>query len=501
MDFTKLNEFINIFNEKYAAIKQENKSKNIRKIKKYIKTLKSKESESTNEYEESVSTKNRSNVLHKIDHLLSFCPTSLNDCVSTGDNNMIHDIFKIFQFFNSTDNITKIEKLSSSTGANSFVYKILRQNDINNSIVTFLKTPKRVKGRENTDSLLYEYFVGDHLNSFTRTPNLVKTVNLLYIDNNDYFEEINFVGALTVPILTQSFDPINQKPPNFFFDKLESIILETMYANNSINLLSKLQKNNNGVYDLKFYETDLWKILLQLFAFLHIHQYVFTHYDLHLNNIMLIQIPNKKMKFVYGKEPYDAISFESNYLVKIIDYGRVYLRKHTDMFRNTMKDIEVKNLKAFSFLVNQQNRKNYETYHYRYITSYKRNKSYDLQSLVYIRDFYNHRKSVHNTNNENALKIKTDFLNKVQYIDQKQFHGTPELEDSLDKRKINTVKDAFIELKNSILPFVNKTINDPRIQLLCTYNIDTTVIGNNDSEINVPFGFEMNKSHKGKGRS
>ena len=41
MDFTKLNELINIFNKKYAAMKQENKSKNIRKIKKYIKSLKS----------------------------------------------------------------------------------------------------------------------------------------------------------------------------------------------------------------------------------------------------------------------------------------------------------------------------------------------------------------------------------------------------------------------------------------------------------------------------
>ena len=497
MDFNKLNELINIFNQKYAAMKQENKSKNIRKIKKYIKSLKS--NDDSNVLEKSTKSKQSDNskVSQKIDHLLSFCPTSLNDCVSIGDNKMIHDIFKLFQFFNTTDNITKIEKLSSSTGANSFVYKILRQNDINNSIVTFLKTPKRVKGRENTDSLLYEYFVGDHLNSFTRTPNLVKTVNLLYIENNDYFTEINTLGALTVPIIKESFDPINQKPINFFFNKLESIILETMYANNSINLLSKLQKNNNGVYDLKFYETDLWKILLQLFAFLHIHQYVFTHYDLHLNNIMLIQIPNKKMKFVYGKEPYHAISFESKYLVKIIDYGRVYLRQHTDMFRDIMKVSNVKNLQAFSFLINQRNRKNYETYRYRYITSYKRNKSYDLQSLVYIRELYNHRKSVNN--DETALRIKTNFLNKVQYYhDQKQFHGTPELEDSLDNTKINTVEDAYIELKNTILPVLDRKINDTRFQLLCTYTIDTTVILNDDKDIHLPFGFEMSKSHKGK---
>jgi len=205
---------------------------------------------------------------------------------------------------------------------------------------------------------------------------------------------------------------------------------------------------------------------------------------------MLIQIPNKKMKFVYGKEPYDAISFESNYLVKIIDYGRVYLRQHTDMFRNTMKDRNVKNLQAFSFLINQRNKKDYETYRYRYITSYKRNKSYDLQSLVYIREPYNDRKNVLNTTNETALKMKTDFLKRVQYIDQKQFHGTPELEDSLDKKKINTVEDAYIELKNNILPLLDKMINGTRPQLLCTYTIDTTVILK-DEEIRVPFGFEM----------
>ena len=152
MDFNKLNELIHIFNEKYAAMKQENKSKNIRKIKTYIK---SKESESTNDLNVTKSKQSEnSKVSQKIDYLLSFCPTSLNDCVSIGDNKMIHDIFKLFQFFNSTDNITKIEKLSSSTGANSFAYKILRKNDTNNTIVTFIKTPKRVKGRENTDSLL-----------------------------------------------------------------------------------------------------------------------------------------------------------------------------------------------------------------------------------------------------------------------------------------------------------------------------------------------------------
>ena len=147
IDHNKLNELINNFNKKYAAMKHDNKNRNIRKLKKYIKSLKTKESESTNDsnvLEKSTKSKQSDNskVSQKIDHLLSFCPTSLNDCVSIGDNKMIHDIFKLFQFFNTTDNITRIEKLSSSTGANSFAYKILRKNDTNNTIVTFLKTPK-----------------------------------------------------------------------------------------------------------------------------------------------------------------------------------------------------------------------------------------------------------------------------------------------------------------------------------------------------------------------
>jgi hypothetical protein len=209
---------------------------------------------------------------------------------------------------------------------------------------TFLKTPKREKNHENTDSLLYEYFVGNILNTFTRTPNLVKTLNLLYTQSDDYFEAINTDGKLKQAHL-KHFQSINNTPITYFFDKLEYILLETVFLTNSTNLFQMLKEP----YDFFFYQTELWKILFQLYAFLRIHQNIFTHYDLHLNNIMLIKIPNKKLQFVYD-DGVKQISFQTMYLIKIIDYGRVFLREHTDSFVKNMTQKDKKN-RAFSFLV------------------------------------------------------------------------------------------------------------------------------------------------------
>jgi len=194
---------------------------------------------------------------------------------------------------------------------------------------------------------------------------------------------------------------------------------------------------------------------------------------------MLIKIPNKKLQFVYN-DGVKQISFQTMYLIKIIDYGRVFLRKHTDSFVKNMTQTDQKN-RAFSFLVH-----NKKESRLKYITSYKRNKSYDLQALVHIRKLY----ALRANKSETVLDKKKKFLNKIKYGIQ-DYHGTPELDDSKDKKTINTVEDAYVELKNTIIPFLDKNINDKRLQLLCTYTIDTTVIGNNDDEIRVPFGFEM----------
>ena len=204
---------------------------------------------------------------------------------------------------------------------------------------------------------------------------------------------------------------------------------------------------------------------------------------------MLINIPNKKLQFVYD-DGVKRISFETIYLVKIIDYGRVFLRKHTDSFVKYMTQKD-KNNRAFSFLVN-----NNKESRLKYITSYKRNRSYDLQALVNIRNLYALRANKSDNKSERVFENKRIFLNKIKYGFQ-NYHGTPELGDSKDKKTINTVEDAYVELKNTIVPFLDKNINDKRLQLLCTYTIDTTVILN-DHEIHVPFGFEMSKSHKGK---
>ena len=74
-------------------------------------------------------------------------------------------------------------------------------------------------------------------------------------------------------------------------------------------------------------------VLFQVYAFLRIYQNVFTHYDLHIENVLLISIPNHTLYFSYtDTNSKQKIAFISKYLVKIIDYGSYYCQKITESF-------------------------------------------------------------------------------------------------------------------------------------------------------------------------
>ena len=103
--------------------------------------------------------------------------------------------------------------------------------------------------------------------------------------------------------------------------------LEQMFIPNSVTLYSKLKNKH-------FVSNELVCVLFQVYAFLRIYQNVFTHYDLNIKNVLLIEIPNKTLHFTYTESiPKCQISFTSKYLVKIIDYGRSYCQKATETFR------------------------------------------------------------------------------------------------------------------------------------------------------------------------
>jgi hypothetical protein len=109
--------------------------------------------------------------------------------------------------------------------------------------------------------------------------------------------------------------------------------LEQLFVPYSEPLRSHLTKKN-------FVDKELVGVLFQVYAFLRIYQNIYTHYDLHDENILLIEIPNSTLSFSYiDTNPSKHISFNSKYLVKFIEYGRSYCQKVTETFRASLCNV------------------------------------------------------------------------------------------------------------------------------------------------------------------
>jgi hypothetical protein len=72
---------------------------------------------------------------------------------------------------------------------------------------------------------------------------------------------------------------------------------------------------------------DLIEVLFQVYYALSSLGNRFTHYDLHLKNVLVYRPdPVKKVLFEYVLSDGKTVRFHSNYIAKIIDYGRCYVR-------------------------------------------------------------------------------------------------------------------------------------------------------------------------------
>ena len=148
------------------------------------------------------------------------------------------------------------------------------------------------------DHLLYEYVVGVQINKFTATPNVITTLNLYRFKNIQSYKKMynNKNKAININHLKDlqliKDEMINGSLIAHSCKHVQLYALEQMYVANSVTMYSKLSSQI-------FVVDEIAGVLFQVYAFLRIYQNVFTHYDLHLNNILLVQIPNRTLSFTY----------------------------------------------------------------------------------------------------------------------------------------------------------------------------------------------------------
>jgi hypothetical protein len=227
-------------------------------------------------------------------------------------------------------------------------------------------------------------------------------------------------------------------------------------------------------------------------------KYIFTHYDLHLGNILIYEpVKGKYIQYNYHLDNGDIVKFKSPYIVKIIDYGRCYYKYDHEVnnpnpltiYRNVCleakcrirnKDFTIKSRcgtdMGFTWLDPYLNENGF------FISSSINNQSHDLRLLNNI--FKEYEKSILIPDNpeKNILTYLTpdegayintliNMFKKVQYgigitkSENKGFGTKPNNSSGLPS-KINNVEDAENALREIILTnqFM-KTINDSNYRI------------------------------------
>ena len=188
------------------------------------------------------------------------------------------------------------------------------------------------------DNLIFEYLVGDFLQEITSDFNdcFIEFFKVTYKDGKK---------ANNTPTLINSYSLQSLSMPYIEGKTLGAFLRESWDSNG--------QEKLNTFYC----------ILLQVYTALYCYQNVFTHGDLHVENVLLEEAPNDEVfTFVFNKKSDNAtifdftpnvpppenpfITFTCKYKIKIIDFGRAWYPKVEELCNyvdNEGEDNEVHN--------------------------------------------------------------------------------------------------------------------------------------------------------------
>jgi hypothetical protein len=278
------------------------------------------------------------------------CSDDNSVCLAFGDvADQVKAFFDGFVRFNFA---RKVIKRIGAPSVNGFVFEI--KNETKGHVAySVLKSAQET----TSDNLMYEYNVGLYLNKLNKIyPCFVETYGLFtYKTDEDWTffkdtKEIVDLHALQGALELQPLDYAVgcQKSKHL------AILIQHLKGPKTLDELTD---------DTIFIKDELIGALFQLYIPLARLMNNFTHYDLHLGNILMYEpVKGKYIEYYYHNTPtldraaymgvmgrrtqtaheasmkLETIVFKSSYLVKIIDYGRSYFNDDEDE-RNNAKAV------------------------------------------------------------------------------------------------------------------------------------------------------------------
>ena len=353
-------------------------------------------------------------------------------CIAFGkESDKINDFFKFFQNFDYMTNHTIIK-----SGGNGTIIQIDYEREQYKSYAIL----KKIK-TAGSDSLMYEYIVGRFFINklYKKLPCFLQTYGFIHHDDitrlkNQPIMNMN-IADVDVGITLSCINP-------------NKILLLLENVSNPITLKDKIASLSHPMLRL-FIKEELFKILFQVYYTLSVLSTEFTHYDLHPGNILLYEpIVDAYITYHYHYEG-EIITFNSRYIVKIIDYGRCFFRAPNINTRKIYKKLcrfpecnngEVCGEKSgynFFYTRDVDIRRNH------YINTLVNNQSHDLRLL----------KELNRTTPKVNISPQIDrllnfILTKINYNSQ---YGTPQMLASGLPTNINNVRDAYHVIKNAVI--------------------------------------------------
>jgi len=254
----------------------------------------------------------------------------------------------------------------------------------------------------------------------------------------------------------QYLNKVNLSNPSLELGCIHSLGLLLEHIQPYITLDTVIEHNEKYP---QFFKMDIITILYQLYFTLFFLSKKFTHYDLHLGNVLLYK-PSKNgyINFIYHHQNNEVTSFKSQYVVKIIDYGRCFFQDENISSYSIYKKLcEIKKCDpdcgdnyGFGWLNSESTASNY------FVNSQKINVSHDLR---YLYELNRKLKKYGITNIDPSLKkILSSVLYGVDILKEKNKRfGTKEINESnqseyekLYPHKIKNVMEAKEEIQKYV---------------------------------------------------
>jgi len=277
--------------------------------------------------------KNLSNLLQII------CKNSTNCLSFSYYNSVIKHLFDNFNLkYINNKKIIKIGEVS----ANGYIL-LLPFEKLSYTVYAALKFALKA----HSDNLYYEYIVGKYFinKQINKLPCFLETYHLYLspnINSTKYYDIINNSRREITFSLKDELIPVITDEHNFDYglscDKPLNLCLLMQYFNNFISFKNYFQEifNEDDLKDRLSVSTLFYQVYFPLTVLSN----NYTHYDLHAKNAFLYKPFDGKqcIKMIYHTNN-NIITFLTEYIVKIIDYGRNHFNNgilNTDIFMNNI---------------------------------------------------------------------------------------------------------------------------------------------------------------------